>query len=114
VLVFARSVLLQGVFALDPSTLPEYLSPARSALAELGRLAELARCDITALALLAVRDIPGIASLVMGVDCVEQVVANARAARMPSLDAALREAVMELGKNIPRDICNPSRWPVRS
>ncbi len=113
VLVFARSIFWQGVFSLSPDDLPEYLQEARCALEELGRLAGEAGYDVATLALVSVRDIPGVAFLVIGVDCVEQLLANARAVRLPPLDDGLLKAVMKLGKNLPEEVLNPSLWPAK-
>ena len=111
VAVFARSVFLQGLFFLDPDSLPPHLQPARPALKRLRALADQAERSVAALALAAVRDLPGVSSIVIGVDSVEHLKANTRAARLPTLDAGLLKEIKQLGKDLPREVLDPSQWP---
>lgn len=111
VLVFARSVFCQGAIFLDPAALPHYLEPARPVLTRLKIIADEAGYDLATLALTIVRDLAGVASIVIGVDSVDQVIANARAIVAPPVDQGLLEEVKQLGKPLPRSFLDPSQWP---
>lgn len=111
VAVFARSVFLQGLFFLDPEALPEALSPARGALRKLRELASAEGLTVAELALAAVKGLPAVASIVIGVDSVDHLKANLRAASQPVGDANLIARVRELGRALPAAVIDPSQWP---
>ncbi len=113
IFVFARSVFLQGLFFLPPDDLPPFLAPARTALSRLAGVAAEAGCDIATLALAAVRDTPGIGSVVIGVDSVPQLAANLAGMRTPALSADVLSALRDLGRGLPRSVIDPRRWPAR-
>lgn len=109
--VFARSVFLQGALLLDPDALPPHLLPAAGALRRLrGFARELGR-GIAELAMVAVRDTPGVASLVVGMESVEQVEANIALIQAPPLSADERREAFALVGALPETVINPGRWP---
>lgn len=78
VTVFVRSVFLQGVFFLDPDKLtdPIMVEQVRPRLYLLRDYAEKEEMTVAQLAIAFIRDLPGVASLVLGADTAEQVKDN--------------------------------------
>lgn len=103
--VFVRSVFLQGLFFLDPEKItdPILCEHAKNRIIKLREFAEKEGMSIAEMAISFMRDIPGIASLVLGADTKEQVAANAAYFSAPSVSedtaAAIRETFRDV--NIP-------------
>ena len=76
--VFVRSVFLQGLFFLDPHKItdPILLEHAYPGILKLRDLAEKEGMSIAEMAISFLRDYPGVTSLVLGSDNVDQVSAN--------------------------------------
>ena len=108
--VFARSVFLQGLFFMDPDGLPPVLSVAAPLLRQLRQLAADEQMPIAQLALSFVRDLPGIASLVIGSETAEQVAENVRLCAGPPLSEAGRSTADRLFRDVPEVVVNPSLW----
>ena len=111
VIVFARSVFLQGAFFMNPANMPSSLSSLSQAVAEIGNLAKKSGCGIAALAFAFVRDTPGITSSVMGVYDVLQLqeLLACRAAR--PLTAEIVAAIGTLALTVPDAAIDPRNWP---
>ncbi len=75
---FVRSVFLQGLFFLDPEKITDdiLLHHARPGIIKLRELSEKEGMSIAELAITFLRDYPGVTSLVLGSDNVDQVRAN--------------------------------------
>lgn len=112
VTVFSRSAYLQGAFSVSPSSLPAHLAHLRPWLARLSEIA--ARFGVTpadvAVAWCARQ--PGVSSVVVGAETIEQVAANA-AALDRAVPAGLHEALAAwvTAEPVPVDVIDPSRWP---
>lgn len=113
IIVFARSVFLQGLFFMNPDELPEALSAAKPYLQALRKLADQEKLSVAQLALSFVRDLPGITSLVVGSETVEQVAENAQLFEGPSLSDKGKKAACEWFSQIPEIVVNPSLWQSR-
>jgi len=109
--VFARSIYCQGLLFLDPAALPAHVAGAGPALRRLAALAADAGLDLAALALAGVRTVPGLASVIVGAESVEQVGAAVAAAARPPLDAGLVRAVRDAVAGIAPDAVDPRTWP---
>lgn len=112
--VFARSVFCQGLLFLDPDCVPPYLAPVREVLREFHDLAASSGMTPAALALGVVRSLPGVASIVIGVDSRDQLAANLAAGAAPTPDLALLEAVRAISRRVDPAIIDPRRWPSRA
>lgn len=109
-LIFARSIYLQGLFFMSPYKLPNYLKIAEKPLIKLRYLADYYKIDIANLALLFVRDLPEITSLIVGSEKLEQVVKNLEILEEEPLGNEIRERIYEEFNNMPNKLINPSLW----
>lgn len=108
--VFARSIYCQGLLFLDPENLPSHVAGARATLQRLHSIASEARLDLQTLALGALQGIPGLTSIIIGAESVNQVSASVAAARhktSPDLVRAIRAATADLSPSI----TDPRTWP---
>jgi len=110
VTVFARSLFLQGLFFLNPETLPDYLSAAAEPLRQLRAYADDLGRSVAEVALVAVRDTPGVASLVVGAECADQVKDTLAISKAAPLSSAERKAVFHIGDGLPERIYHPGLW----
>lgn len=113
ILVFARSVYLQGVLLTPPDHLPTWLSMLADPLRRLRNLANEIGVDVPTLALAAVDSIPGIHSIVIGAETPQQLAQSVTALRSASLHPAVIEEAWSLFKNVPAELSDPSHWPAR-
>lgn len=113
VLVFARSVYLQGLLLTPPERLPKSFDPLSAPIRALNALAREIRCDISSLALAAVNAVPGVHSIVVGAETAEQLEGTVKAfARTAPGSDAIAEA-WSLFRNAPPELVDPNRWPAR-
>lgn len=109
IVVLARSVFLQGLLLADPHGLDPFFSAAAPALARFADLARRSGTTRAALALAAVRALPAVASIVVGVDDVAQLAEILAAQAAPADRAAVSEA-LAIGRGFPPDLADPRRW----
>jgi aryl-alcohol dehydrogenase-like predicted oxidoreductase len=108
--VFVRSVFLQGVLLMTPERLPEHLkafTPLLAALVDAGRRSGR---SVLELLITAVRDVPGVTSLVLGVDTVSQLEPQMKALLTPPLPPAIREDLIRSASHISPHIFMPTNW----
>ena len=112
VIVFIRSVFLQGLFFRDPETLPEtgLLSQAKEPLRRLHALAKEEGLSVAQIAITFMRDLTGVNSLVLGAENSEQVRQNLELANAPSLSATARGKILDMFGDINPDILKPWLW----
>lgn len=109
-IVFARSIFLQGLFFLDPDTLPENLKLARKPIIALRKLAQKYEIGIAEIAVAFVRDLPEISSLMIGAETSTQVLDNCDLIECPKLSDELRDEILDVFSDLPVKIINPSLW----
>ena len=80
VTVFVRSVFLQGLFFMDPDAMtePVFVEEVAPRVRKLREYAEREGMSVGELAITFIRDLPGVASLVLGADNPDQVRANVK------------------------------------
>ena len=102
ILVFVRSVFFQGLFFLDPQDIrdPGLVQSALPHLLTLRRLCEKAGMSIARFAVAFLMDMPGITSLVMGVENPEQVLQNISLFDTQALSEDLRYLVENSFENL--------------
>jgi aryl-alcohol dehydrogenase-like predicted oxidoreductase len=111
VAVFARSVFLQGALLMMPEKLPDHLRPLAGPLSAIREFARNHDRTSIEVLILAMRDVPGVSSLVIGVERAAQLPPLVAAIRAPPLDAAELEALRRTVGQLPDRIINPSAWP---
>ena len=111
VAVFARSVFLQGALLLPPAALPDHLRSMGGVNGRLRTLADEARVSLPSLLIASVQSIPGIYSVVLGVDGLGQLAELVEAARCRSLDAKWINAAFNLDHGLTKDTLDPRQWP---
>jgi aryl-alcohol dehydrogenase-like predicted oxidoreductase len=110
IIVFVRSVFLQGLFFLNPDELAPNMKDAREPLLQLRQLADEEGISVAQLALSYIRDMDGIASLVIGAEKPDQVRSNAELINTPKLSANIRNKIDGMFLNVPNHVLNPSVW----
>lgn len=111
IIVFVRSVFLQGLFFRDPDTLPAGLSEAGPYLRILREAARIEGMTVAQLAFGHVRDLPGVTSLVVGAETADQVRENLRLFEAPSISGETAAWLRESFNGVPERVLNPHLWP---
>lgn len=111
-MVFVRSVYLQGLVFQDPETLPERMAFCKEPLTKFRTLCQKFHLSPATLALSYALSLPGVTSLVLGSETVEQVQQNARllsatVALSPAQIAEIRENFVDTDPHV----LNPGTWP---
>ena len=101
IIVFVRSVFLQGLFFLDPMNLPVKLKMAKEPLLLLHKLAERENMGIAQMAISYIRDMEGVSSLVLGVETPEQIIENVKLINTPSISLQTRDELERCFKSVP-------------
>jgi len=109
--VFARSVFLQGALLMQADRLPRHLGALKPAIAALDALCAETNTTRVSIALRFVRDLPGMASLVIGTYDLDQLTALAAAAKEPPLSPVQKNAAADISKLAPIQLLDPRRWP---
>ncbi len=102
IVVFVRSVFLQGLFFMDPAKftdphLAEYATPALNKLRE---FCERCGMSIAEFAISFIRDVPGVTSLVLGADTEEQIIQNIGYMNAPAIPKTVREEATEVFRSV--------------
>jgi aryl-alcohol dehydrogenase-like predicted oxidoreductase len=108
--VFVRSVFLQGLFFLPPQGLPPNLQPAAAHLQRLRALSRELDREMDDLALAFVRSLPGIFSLVLGLETSAQLARNLELMSTPPLPPEVVDEILSIFKDVSEDIINPINW----
>jgi aryl-alcohol dehydrogenase-like predicted oxidoreductase len=97
-IVFARSVFLQGLLLMNPDRVPAHLTEAGEALQHLQ------------LAVSYVRDLPGVHSLVIGAESVDQIRRNSELIEGPPLQERIRSELQKRFEAMPDRLISPQLW----
>ncbi len=108
--VFVRSVFLQGVLLMKPEQLPGCLAAFAPFLNGLSDVAARTGRSVIELLTASVRDIPGVTSMVFGVDAVSQLELDVRAMSGPPLPPAILDEIVQSASGLPQDILDPANW----
>ncbi len=102
VVVFVRSVFLQGLFFLEPEKMtdPLLIEFAAPYIKKLREFCASANMGIAEFAISFIRDIPGVSSLVLGADTEEQVIQNIGYMNAPAISEKMRQDVYEAFKDV--------------
>ena len=111
-MVFVRSVYLQGLVFQDPETLPARMSFCKETLVKFRALCDKYQLSPAILALSYALSLPGVSSLVLGSDTVEQVRQNAQLLKETvTLSPAQMAEIRENFLNTDIKVLNPGLWP---
>jgi aryl-alcohol dehydrogenase-like predicted oxidoreductase len=112
-ILFARSVFLQGLLMMDENKIAEKVPEALAHVRTIRSLAEEEGVSLAELAISFVRDMPEIASLVIGAETVEQLNDNVKLMSCPQISEAARNKIHRLLGDIPASVVNPKKWVKR-
>ena len=111
-MVFVRSVYLQGLVFQDPDTLPERMAFCKETLTKFRALCRKYQLSPACLALSYALSLPGVTSLVLGSETVEQVLQNAQLlSETVTLSPAQMAEIHENFVDTDPHILNPATWP---
>ncbi len=110
VVVFVRSVYLQGLFFKDPNTLTGKLKAAKEPLERLHALAAEQGVSLAHMALTFIREAAGVDSIVLGCETAVQLRESASLFEGYSVPAALREQITEIALSADPVIAKPWLW----
>lgn len=110
IIVFARSLFLQGLLFINPDHIPSGMEFVREPLIELYNLSSRHNISPAEIAVSFVRDLPEVTSVVIGAEIPEQVVDNIKLLAASPISADLRGEIMDTFTNMPIRIINPSLW----
>ncbi len=108
VFVWARSVFLQGLLLAQPDAITARLAALKEPVARLHALASDAGLSPWQLAIGVVRAVPGVASIVVGVDSKDQLPASTDTGTR--LDSNLIATALTIGRDLPEGVVDPSHW----
>ena len=111
-MIFVRSVYLQGLVFQDPETLPAHMAFCKETLVKFRTLCDKYQLSPAVLALSYALTLPGVTSLVLGSETVEQVQQNAQLLNTtvtlsPAQMAEIRENFLKTDIKV----LNPGLWP---
>lgn len=110
IIVFARSVFLQGLFFKEPKELPLKLKDAKPYLEILRQASKEENLTVAQLTFGYVRDIPGVTSLVVGAETAEQVRENINLFEAPKISEETTKKLRKAFNEVPEQVLNPSMW----
>jgi len=113
VIVFGRSIFLQGLFFMDPYNLPSSLAIAKNPLIKLNKISLDSGISIAELAFSFVRDIPYVDSLVVGVETQKQLLDNINLIKSSPLSNKVRKKIFDEFSNQQEDLIDPSKWKIK-
>ena len=111
-MIFVRSVYLQGLVFQDPETLPAHMAFCKETLVKFRALCDKYQLSPAVLALSYALTLPGVTSLVLGSETVEQVQQNAQLLKTTvTLSPAQMAEIRENFLNTDLKVLNPGLWP---
>ncbi|HIM30619.1 MAG TPA: aldo/keto reductase [Planctomycetes bacterium] len=110
VAVFQRSVYLQGLLLMDEVEIPQRLKEVLPVRRQLARIAEDAGMPLAELALRHAITDPDVTSLVVGVECEQQMIDNLRLFHRGPLPTDVLSAIDDVENNLPDEVITPSMW----
>jgi aryl-alcohol dehydrogenase-like predicted oxidoreductase len=108
--VFVRSVFLQGLFFRNPQELTGVLSLASPYLTLLNKLASDHQMTIAEMAFGMIRDLPEAHSMVVGAENTDQLEVNNQLLAGPMLSEALKDEIRSIAEHVPPVVITPAMW----
>lgn len=110
IIVFVRSVYLQGLLFLNPDELTGKLVKAKPYIKKLRFICERENKSIAELALAFIRDQKGVTGLVLGCETKNQIRQNIELFDAPPLSNSLMEEIKDCFSDIPDEVTDPRTW----
>ena len=110
-LIFVRSVFMQGLFFLEPDKLPHGLEFTGKYLKSLREFSQSEGIGIQQLAIIFLKSMPEISSMVIGAESKEQVLENIDIFNRTGEDKKLKEKLLKVFSDIPLEVKLPLLWP---
>ena len=108
--IYARSLFLQGLFFMNPKTLPAKLEPAKKYINKLNEISYKSGLSIAEIAFGYIWNMNQIDNLVIGADNAEQVKDNLEMVKATSLEKKYVLEIQDFFANVPEQILNPLLW----
>ncbi|MEA4890322.1 MAG: aldo/keto reductase [Clostridiaceae bacterium] len=108
--IFVRSVFLQGLFFKKPEELGGNLTIAREPVRLLQQMADREGLSVAQLAIAYIRDLKGVASLVIGAETTDQLRENMMLIESPAIGEKTRSEIRKSFAGLPETILNPGLW----
>jgi aryl-alcohol dehydrogenase-like predicted oxidoreductase len=108
--LFIRSIYLQGLLLMKKNELTPQLSFSIKYLDKLNKIALSANKSINELAFSFVRDTPGVTSLVVGADTIEQLNQTIQLVSTEPLPQKIYDEIKETFKTVPEKLITPALW----
>lgn len=109
--IFVRSVLLQGLLVMNEADVPPALQSALPVRRRLETIAQQAGMPMAEFAIRYVFGLPGVSSVVVGVESVEQIRQNLEIMHRGPLPTDIQRAAEAVVPNLPACVVTPSDWP---
>jgi aryl-alcohol dehydrogenase-like predicted oxidoreductase len=109
-IVFVRSIYLQGLLFLEPEELSGKLTQAKPYIEKLRALCSKEQRSIAETALAYVRDQEAVTGLVLGCETIEQVRKNIELYHTPPLSKEMTEEIMDCFQSVPDEVTDPRTW----
>jgi len=108
--VFVRSVFLQGVLLMRPERLPSNLKAFAPLLAGLADAARRSERSVPTLLISALCRMPGVTTLVLGVDTTSQLEQDVEALQAQDVPQSICEDLIRSASRIPPELLSPANW----
>ncbi len=113
ILLFIRSVYLQGLLFLYPNKIPNNLKESKSYMDKLNHIAQTHQLSIPQLALSFVESVAHKEVILFGCENLQQAKSNIKEYEsIKLLDNNTIEAILEIIDSVPQNIINPSKWNI--
>ena len=110
VTLFIRSIYLQGLLLMKKDEVTPQLSFSIKYLDQLNKIALAANKSINELAFSFVKDTPGVTSLVVGADTVEQLNQTVQLVSTEPLPQTIYDEIKETFRTVPEKLITPALW----
>lgn len=110
VTLFIRSIYLQGLLLMNKKELTTQFSFSMKYIDQLNKIARAANKNINELAFSFVRDTPGVTSLVVGADTIEQLDQTVQLLSTEQLPHTIYEEIKETFRIVPEKLITPALW----
>jgi len=110
IIVFIRSVYLQGLFFKDVNTLPEKLVCAKDSILKIRELAAQNEMSVTEMAMAFIKETEGVTSIITGCETAEQLRESVSIHQNSTLSDSIRKEIIKIASEVPDIVTRPWDW----